>query len=189
MNIFALDYDPVLAAQYQADKHVVKMITESCQMLSTAHRVLDGHPFTHITDSGRSIKRWHFTDNRNDHLYKASHVNHPCNIWVRECDGNYNWLFFHACELSRQYTLRYDKIHACDNMLRNHLNKVPDNIRLGRRTEFAQAMPPQYRDPDPVYAYRLFYIHDKSRFAKWKLGNVPSWFAEARNESMARNDH
>ena len=43
MNIFVLDNDPVIAAQTQCDKHVVKMIVESAQMLSTAHRLLDGN--------------------------------------------------------------------------------------------------------------------------------------------------
>jgi len=35
MNIFYLDKDPVKAAQYSCDKHVVKMILESAQMLCT----------------------------------------------------------------------------------------------------------------------------------------------------------
>ena len=42
MNIFYLDKDPVKAAEYSCDKHVVKMILESAQMLCTAHRVQDG---------------------------------------------------------------------------------------------------------------------------------------------------
>jgi hypothetical protein len=42
MNIFYLDKDPIKAAEYSCDKHVVKMILESAQMLCTAHRVLDG---------------------------------------------------------------------------------------------------------------------------------------------------
>ena len=42
MNIFVLDRNPVIAAQMQCDKHIVKMIVESGQMLSTVHRMLDG---------------------------------------------------------------------------------------------------------------------------------------------------
>ena len=45
MNIFYLDRDPKIAAQLACDKHVVKMILESAQMLCTAHRVLDGDDY------------------------------------------------------------------------------------------------------------------------------------------------
>ena len=45
MNIFYLDRDPKIAAQMMCDKHVVKMILESAQILSTAHRVLDGDDY------------------------------------------------------------------------------------------------------------------------------------------------
>ena len=38
MNIFYLHEDPVKAAKLQYNKHVVKMILESAQMLCTAHR-------------------------------------------------------------------------------------------------------------------------------------------------------
>ena len=53
MNIFYLDRDPVIAAQMMCDKHVVKMILESAQMLSTAHRVLDGDEYA---------TRWDYTN-------------------------------------------------------------------------------------------------------------------------------
>jgi hypothetical protein len=43
---------------------------------------------------------------------------------------------------------------------------------------FAQAMPDQYKNSDAVRAYRDYYIYEKSRFAKWKTGNVPSWYTE-----------
>ena len=37
MNIFLLDWNTDVCAQYHCDKHVVKMILESTQMLSTVH--------------------------------------------------------------------------------------------------------------------------------------------------------
>lgn len=156
-------------------------------MLSTAHRVLDGHEYT-VKQNGRRIKRWFLDSSLELLVYKASHINHPCNLWVREYDSNYLWLHEHALALCAEYTRRYDRVHACQQMLSGPLSATPKMIRSSIfLTEFAQAMPDQYKDPDPIYAYRLFYIHDKSRFAKWRLGNVPEWFAEATNGSMVRN--
>jgi len=53
MNVFYLDRNPITAAQMHCDKHVVKMILEYAQLLSTAHRLLDGTPAT-----------WFWTDTR-----------------------------------------------------------------------------------------------------------------------------
>ena len=58
MNIFYVDKDPVKAAKMLLDKHVVKMILESAQMLCTAKRVLDGTEYMAKTKNGRNIKRW-----------------------------------------------------------------------------------------------------------------------------------
>jgi len=57
MNIFYLDKDPIVAAEMSCDKHVCKMIIESAQMLSTAHRMIDGTQYTGKTKKGRNIKR------------------------------------------------------------------------------------------------------------------------------------
>jgi hypothetical protein len=42
MNIFVLDTNPAKAAKYHNNKHCVKMILETAQLLSTAHRIIDG---------------------------------------------------------------------------------------------------------------------------------------------------
>ena len=42
MNIFYLSRDPHEAARLQCDRHVVKMILETGQLLSTAHVEIDG---------------------------------------------------------------------------------------------------------------------------------------------------
>ena len=100
MNIFHLDNDPIKAAQMMLDKHVVKMIVEYAQLMSTAHRVLDGEHYYGKTVNGRKIARWKHPTLDNQ-LYKASHVNHPSNIWLRESDDNYFWLYRHfrsACK-------------------------------------------------------------------------------------------
>ena len=76
MNIFILDESPGCAARQHCDKHVVKMIIESAQMLSTTHRVLDGTEYQDRTRNGRRIKRWRLNEN-DDPFYKGVHVNHP----------------------------------------------------------------------------------------------------------------
>ena len=45
MNIFYLHQDPHEAAKLQYNKHVVKMILESAQMLCTAHHCIMGELF------------------------------------------------------------------------------------------------------------------------------------------------
>ena len=90
MNIFYLHKDPVESAKLHCDKHVCKMIIEYAQMLSTAHRMLDGKEYISQTLGGRRIKRWkHPNSNMEGVLYKASHINHPSAIWVRESIENY----------------------------------------------------------------------------------------------------
>jgi len=99
MNIFFLDTDPKTAAQQHCDKHVVKMIIEYAQLLSTAHRILDGNLYLDKTANGRNIKRWRLDDYRESILYKASHINHPSAIWAREDLSHYQWLWNLASEL------------------------------------------------------------------------------------------
>ena len=101
MNIFYLDDDPIQCAKWHVDKHIVKMITEYCQLLSTAHRILDGQMYHGKTKNGRNIKRWMLPDYRENVLFKASHVNHPSNVWARESLSNYMMLFklYIACLL------------------------------------------------------------------------------------------
>ena len=123
MNIFYLDKDPEIAAQMMCDKHVVKMILESAQMLSTAHRVLDGD---RVADSKG--------------LYKMAHKNHPSTIWVRTCDENYEWLWNHMEALMYEYTHRYGKKHATER-LTHALWKLPINIPYGEFTDPPQCMP------------------------------------------------
>lgn len=158
MNIFYLDSDPRLCAKYHCDKHVVKMIIEYAQMLSTAHRVLDG------VDS--------------DVLYKATHVNHPSNIWVRSAKQHYNWLYTLFIELSMEYTARYNKAHKTFSKLNKILNRPPKNIPASPFSEPPLAMPDECKLGDVINSYRNFYKLKKVRFAKWKNGNVPTWFEE-----------
>jgi len=174
MNRFVLHDNPSIAAQMHCDKHVVKMILEEAQMLSTAHRVLDGKQYTD-PQANRKIKRWRLNDDRDNILYKATHVNHPCTLWSMQSDKNYAWGFNLFVALLTEYKYRYRRNHACEK-LKSYLEQYPTNIKLGILTEFPQAMPMQYKQINPVDGYRTYYIIDKKRFAKWSNRSIPDWF-------------
>lgn len=178
MNIFVLDQDAVQAARMMCDKHVIKMILESCQLLSTAHHVLDGDEM--IVNTGKRKYRTHLCTKKN--ICKATMINHPCTIWTRESRANYIWLWRHAYALCNEYTARYGKTHAMESMLLHELHDPPVNIPKGKLTAFAQAMPDQYRNENPVVAYRSYYINEKVRFAKWKNSQTPEWFIQKNPE-------
>lgn len=157
MNIFVLDTDPIKAAQMQCDKHVVKMILETAQMLSTAHRIID--------------------ESDDEGLYKTTHKNHPCSIWARLTNTNYNWLYTHFIALCDEYTYRYGKTHLTDTKMREKLKNAPVNIKDGELTPFAKAMPDNITNNDVVQAYRQYYIEHKANIAKWeKTRKSPYWW-------------
>lgn len=186
MNIFKLSECPFKSAEMMCDKHVVKMIIETAQLLSTAHRVLDGNLYLDKTANGRSIKRWRHPDERmENNLYKASHVNHPSAVWCRETSENYYWLYRHFTALCSEYTYRYDKIHKTETLLVNSLLQRPKNILDGLSTPLPQAMPDQYKREDVTEAYRAYYIGEKNGFAKWTKREVPEFWREAYPDSQA----
>ena len=177
MNIFFVDKNPIIAAQSLHLDHVVKMIVESAQLLSTAHRVLDGEEKT-IIQNNRRLKRWILNDEREEILYKSTMINHPCNIWVRESDRNYIWLFRHLKALSEEYTFRFDKIHKTTNLF-SHLQILPNNIPKRKITKPYLAMPEIYHNSDIIQAYRTYYNNEKlfpkNRKASWGKRNIPDW--------------
>lgn len=184
MNIFYLDRNAETAASYMCDKHVVKMIVETAQMLSTTHRYMMGVPMnsTHPV-SGRSYKKYMMADPKTDQmLCKATMINHPCNVWIRESNLHYGWLWIHGMGLMDEYTRRYGKQHSMENLYRNYLAFPPTNLFLKPFQEPPQAMPDYCKvQGDAVKAYRQYYIQEKSRFAKWKMGNMPDWYREGLN--------
>ena len=156
MNIFYLDSRPNVAAKEHCDKHVVKMILESAQMLCTAHRELDGDV--------------------PDVFYKSAHKNHPSTIWARSKAGNYRWLYDLFVSLCDEYTYRYGKIHLSDKKFRKSLLNHPVNIPFGEYEQPPQCMPDEYKvENDAIKAYRNYYIGEK-HFAKWTKRGVPEWY-------------
>ena len=182
MNIFVLDKNPIVAAQLQCDKHVVKMIVESAQMLSTAHRMLDGQEYKAPSKSGkRMVKKWKLK-NHDDVIYSAVHMGHPCTVWTMESNANYEWHYKHFIALCDEYTYRYGKIHSSDTKLREHLEQLPNNIPVTKMTEFKLAMKsnPECMLECPVESYRAFYHTKQHRFKMdWTKRKIPEWFTYA----------
>ena len=135
------------------------MILEYAQLLSTAHRTLDSVP----NDSP---------------LYKATHVNHPCAVWVRKGDLHYAWLYLLFMAICDEYTFRYGKIHKTDANLRNPLRLLPENIpHISVFEEPPQAVTPECKIPgNAIQAYRNYYMKEKRHIASWKKRGPPEWW-------------
>lgn len=191
MNIFFVDRDPVVAAQMLCDKHVVKMILESAQMLCTAHRVLDGVESEARTKSGRRQKVWNFPDSISQQqklLYKAAYVNHPCTVWVRYSEQTYTWLLTHFCQMLQEYKLRYNKEHACTKLL-SVLIFFPSYFLTAEKKGWIDppaCMPVKYIDPtDIVQSYRNYYIEGKRHIHFWSPPRQPPDWINALFEEPA----
>lgn len=191
MNIFFLDRNPEICAQMHCDKHVVKMIIEYAQLMSTAHRMLDGKE-TKENVNGRMLKRWNVEGLKNDVLYKASHVNHPSAVWVRKSLSNYLWLYNMWAHLLREYTFRYGRKHETEKLL-FALSQRPNNISVSGWSDPPPAMPDDCKIPnDSLASYRNYYLLKKSHFAKWTKRSVPAWYSfgitvMSSAESIAEN--
>ena len=184
MNIFTTNDCPVISAHEMCDKHVVKMIVEYAQLMSTAHRVLDGKQYEGKTKAGRRIKRWLHPDVvLEDLLYKASHIKHPSGIWCRSTAGNYKWLYDHFIAACREYTYRYSRIHLTEVKLAAVFRNKPKNLPNGPRQEFAVAIAANqtcrqvtgFNSLKPVDKYKQYIINDKP-FAVWTSRQKPLWF-------------
>ncbi len=183
MNIFYLSHNPQEAAEMHCDKHVVKMIVEYCQLLSTAHRILDGKPFQNvieINNINRTKKKntlWLLDDERENILYKATHISHPSSLWTMQSNENYLWLYQLLSYLIKEYQWRYEKNeHGCLKLL-EPLSKLPFNIKKDVFTEPTPAMPESYIiHGDSISSYRSYYCAEKSSFATWKKREKPFWW-------------
>lgn len=183
MNIFYVDTDPHRAAQALVDKHVVKMILESAQLLSTAHRLLDGElqvrqrlvPGTLENPKYRKHKVWLLRDERQDFMYQATHMNHPSAVWTRTSVENYLWLVEHFDGLLREYEHRYKKRHKCFDMLMM-LQSPPKKLEEWDMTPMPSAMAEEYKiSDDPLTNYRNYYKIGKASMHKWTNRQPPEW--------------
>ena len=152
MNIFYLHQDPHEAAKLQYNKHVVKMILESAQMLCAAHHAIMG-------------------ENANV-PYKVAHLNHPSTVWARQSANNYQWLFHHFVALSKEYEKRYNKVHLSYTKCNQLLSLVPRGLSYTGLTDMPQCMPDEYKDECSVQAYWNYYIGEKSNIANPKTESL-----------------
>ena len=151
MNIFVLDSNIQKCAEYHCDRHVVKMILESAQILSTVLRV-----------------------NNIDYGYKITHQNHPCTLWAGKSLSNWKWLRELATALNTEYRFRFVKEtnHKSFDLVQKMPNpKIPE-VGL---TSFVKAMPEKYQHKNPVTAYRKYYVGEKRPIFKWTKRPTPFW--------------
>ncbi len=180
MNIFYLDHDPQRCAEYHVDKHVVKMILEYAQLLSTAHRVLDGNESI-VKRNNRKQRIWQLDDGREGRLYKATHINHSSAVWVRLSKNNYIWLANMLNSLCKEYTYRYDKIHKVEQigLSKMLVREIPQNIMIDKFTEPTTAMPEHCKIVNnSIASYRNYYKTEKKHIWNWKKREIPYWIKE-----------
>jgi hypothetical protein len=177
INIFYVHTDPVIAAQSMVDRHVVKMILETAQLLSTAHRVIDGVEYAGQSQSGRKAKRWRLSGNADAIMYAATHINHPSAVWVRENSANYVWLYEHLLALGREYTYRYGRTHLTIDKLKDILKEAPEQITESKvMTKMPSCMDKQYIvSLDPIVNYRNYYNYGKTDLLRWTDREPPGW--------------
>ncbi len=155
MNIFILDNDMTLSAQYHCDKHVLKLATEGTQILCTAIKCINADSYT---------------------PYASTHINHPCSVWARTSMQNWLWLYDFVLKLCHEYTYRYERVSETQKALESiSCPNLPDT----GLTEFAVCIKEYPLLDTPVASYRNYYIGDKHRFAKWTKRDIPEWYRNA----------
>ena len=182
MNIFVLAEDAAEAAHMHCDRHVVKMILESGQMLCGAHWT----GWRRVLQPPNDMKRAELevlirTSVQQDKLppWRMTHLSHPCTKWTQRSQGNYDWHSRLGLELCAEYTRRYGKTHKCESVHKWLSENRPPSFENEdpTMTPHAICMPDRYKQvDDPVSSYRNYYREDKVRFARWKNTDAPDWF-------------
>ena len=162
MNIFALSSCPRKSAEMQCDKHIVKMILETGQILSTVHRQYGSD---------------------DDRLYKSTHTKHPSTLWAGACEINYDWLYQHFVALADEYMFRYGREHLTFTKLQDILFKAPRGMQIGTFTLPTPAMPDDCKIAgDVVASYRKYYQTKQDKFKMvWTKRSIPNWFKVKEN--------
>jgi len=182
VNIFAVNDDPRLAARDLPDKLIVKMPTESLQLLTpwafNAHGVKIEKP---------GQKELFDADKKYYGLKGFAH--HPCAKWLYESPANVGWLLCHALEMNLEYSRRYGKVHGTTQGLDQIADLLywhePD-LSWSAHTPFVQAMPEEFKIPgDAVTAYRN-YINGYKGYAEWRYSEKPDWWDETKHEPVRK---
>ena len=181
MNIFALSECPRKSAKQMIDKHVVKMPTETCQMLHTNALFNEYVDKYGEEPSLRQLKQYH-TD-IDSSLMKPAMLNHPSTIWARESNHNTKWLYEHGMALCEEFTFRYNKVHGSEKRIQDISKLVSGNIH--EATPVNIAMLDKYRIPNNydshcweyvIDSYRHYYLEGKWEFAEWRKNRMPEWW-------------
>jgi hypothetical protein len=180
VNIFYLDEDPIKCARAHYDKHVVKMILEYAQILSTTHRVLDGQAYYELSKANRKILRYSLQDFiLESNIYKAAYINHPCNIWCRKNTENYQWLFNLWIAVMEEYTFRYDKHHASERLI-PLLKNFPKNLIKDSFINPPSCVEDYCKVGNTIEDYRNCYRYQKIDLYSYKKRLPPDWINMAR---------
>lgn len=177
MNLFLLHKNLKICARQHCDKHVVKMILELAQMLSTAWWVLNPE----------LAEKYH----KKGYIYRKAHVNHPITIWTREHINNYDVVCDLAYELTKEYTYRYGKTHKTTSKILFMRRYFPKNISIEDRKELGgywNTTPPKQcfgvgndhlKDDDVIRGYRNYYNESKRHIHSWKKRKIPAWIIQS----------
>jgi hypothetical protein len=152
MNIFVLDHCPNTSAHMVCDKHAVKMVLETAQMLCSA-----------MSKHGLHAP------------YKATHKNHPCTLWAGHTNDNFRWLCEHGLSLCETYTDRYGRQHKSQSVI-EFCALFAHKLPTGLITDHPQAMPDKYKGECAIEAYRAYYKGEKAYMARWKYTDQPYWW-------------
>ena len=169
MNLFILSLIQQEIAEAMMDKHVSKILLEAVQMLCSAKRVLEPD------------------DPINEKIYKLAHKNHPVTIWCRKSKENFLWTLELIEALHNEWRFRYGhpntKFHKSYMMAMILKEHIPSDDAFEEKglTEFALAMPVEYKTKDPVESYRNYYMsEEKQKIASWKKGREkPEWYKKS----------
>lgn len=185
MNIFALSRSPIESAHQMLDKHIVKMPTETCQMLHTNHLFFAFVELYGYEPSLKELKQYHKDFNSN--LMKPAMLNHPSTIWARKSMHNAKWLYEHGLALCEEFTHRYGKEHGSESRIKDMNNFYIESASSEKATPVDIAMFDKYRIPNEmdvhnwdyvIKSYRHYYLQGKWRFAAWRKNRRPEWYPE-----------
>lgn len=188
MNIFVLHRNPRKAARWHLDKHVIKMILETCQLLYTAHWILF-YPHLKEQKSAVGLSRAQkqlsipaylqsapLCQTTKEPTYRPTHAHHPCARWARATSGNYRWLVTLGQELAREFRYRFHKVHACETHIEWLAAHLPPTIQRYPKRPFVMAMDQAYRiSENPVESYRHYYGTAKRELIHYTRRHVPHW--------------
>ena len=186
MNIFILHWKQRKAARWHVDKHVVKMLLETCQLLYTVHWVIF-YPFLQDCKSPIALSKaqkildvpeymWSAPVRKSGETgYRPCHVSHPCQKWARMCLGNYLWLAKLGIELAKEFRFRFKKEHSCEKHIDWLYDNFP-NMKMWPRRGFPIAMDNAYKiSNDPIVCYRNYYREGKKDLIKYTGREMPHW--------------